>query len=313
MHKMIYPKPPYDMNKVLLRCKSEHQHLVTEKEEEVVFPVRIKTQRQEKQGNIVVCSLKNKGCVQHPQVQLDVYGDTLSPAEQKWLVDELKQQFKWETDELSSFYNAVKQSTSLNQLVQTQRGLPFILRSGVYEGFVQAIISQQVNVNFAKQLKSTLAEYFGEKIVHNDYSFCLLPTSAQLAQAKVDALHQLKFSRRKAEYIIEFARLIVEGKLDLNHMSELDDRVFIQEMTKIRGVGVWTVECVQLFSMGRKNVFPAGDLALQKAIQQLEGWSERPSPATCREWVKPYQEWASFIAVYLWGYYGLRSKAVDKS
>lgn len=305
MKKIIDPYPPYDMNQVLRKCRHEPQFIVCEEEKELSFPVRVKADRKAPKFKKAVVFLKSLGTVDQPQVHLNIAGQQrLTSAEIEWVIEHVNRRFQFQSQALPLFYKAVRDSKRLNKLTQQLRGLPFIQYEGIFEGFVQTIIQQQVHFQFARQLTYTLAKTFGETIEANGNVYPLLPTPEQLAQVEVENLHSRKFSRRKAEYLIGLARMITNKTLDLDALAGLSNASFLERMTQVRGIGVWTAECVLLFCLGRKDVFPAGDIGLQKAIQRLEGCARRPTADECREWIKPYAEWASYIAVYLWGLLG---------
>jgi DNA-3-methyladenine glycosylase II len=131
----------------------------------------------------------------------------------------------------------------------------------------------------------------------------LLPTPGQLARATVDGLNRRKFSRRKAEYIIDLADVFLKGKM-IQGWSQWANDLFIQRMCALRGIGLWTTECVLLLVLARSDVFPAGDIGLQKAVQAVEDRETRPGPDECRTWVAPYSAWSGYMAIYLWGFLG---------
>ncbi|MFP3360527.1 DNA-3-methyladenine glycosylase 2 family protein, partial [Planococcus sp. SIMBA_143] len=86
-----------------------------------------------------------------------------------------------------------------------------------------------------------------------------------VSKLKVDELRELQFSKRKAEYVIGIAEKIVSGDLKLEKLYAQTNMEVYDELLPIRGVGPWTVECVLLFGLGRKDILPAGDVGIQNA------------------------------------------------
>jgi len=72
-------------------------------------------------------------------------------------------------------------------------------------------------------------------------------------------------SGRKAEYIRDVSRLVMEG-LDLEGLRSYDERSVIEEMSKIRGVGIWTAEMTMIRGMQKFDAIPADDLGLRRVI-----------------------------------------------
>ncbi|MDQ0340059.1 DNA-3-methyladenine glycosylase II [Caldalkalibacillus uzonensis] len=304
MEFVILPRPPYDFARVIQRCSREPFYHVNEEGDELSFAVRIKHSLVEENWKPVVCVLTNEGTVDTPQIRVTVKGDTLTSADQNWLQHHLNQRFQWQTDVLVRFYQAVHSYPPLRRLTHHLRGLPLIQDEGIYEGLVQTIIQQQLNFSFARQLSRNLARFYGQTISCDGQEYLLLPTPAQLAALTIEELRQHKFSARKAEYIINVGRKVASGELNLTELAQLDNEAFIDRLTREKGIGLWTAECVLLFCLARPNLFPAADIGLRNALQKLEQLERRPEPEECREWVKPYADWASYVTIYLWGSLG---------
>ncbi|MCK9909215.1 hypothetical protein MXD81_08745, partial [Microbacteriaceae bacterium K1510] len=83
---------------------------------------------------------------------------------------------------------------------------------------------------------------------------------------EVDQLRPLQFSQRKAEYIIDFARALVNETVELERLHQLSDEEVIAYLTPLRGIGRWTVECLLMFGMGRPDLLPAADIGLRNGI-----------------------------------------------
>jgi DNA-3-methyladenine glycosylase II len=74
-------------------------------------------------------------------------------------------------------------------------------------------------------------------------------------------------SLRKSEYILDVSKLIVDGKLDLDHLKEyIDVNKIIDELSHLRGLGEWTAHLTVLRSMHRHRAFTADDLDLRRSI-----------------------------------------------
>ena len=58
-----------------------------------------------------------------------------------------------------------------------------------------------------------------------------------------------------------------------------------------------------MFSLGRRDVFPADDLALQTALGRLKGLRHRPTPGRARAMIEHWSPWRSVGALFLWHYY----------
>jgi DNA-3-methyladenine glycosylase II len=85
--------------------------------------------------------------------------------------------------------------------------------------------------------------------------------------ASAEELVTLGFSRRKAEYVVGRAR----SELDLAGLALLPDEEVKERIVSIRGLGEWTADWFLARHLGRPRAWPAGDLALRKAVRGLYG------------------------------------------
>jgi DNA-3-methyladenine glycosylase II len=301
MKKKIIPSAPYDMERVMMKlAKDPHFHFDIESSV-LSFPVRVRYHQEEKEWKKVLCILHNEGTVEEPNVLVQVEGgDSLEQEEEEWLLAHLKNRFQWESDALLRFYEDVASQPKLVHFVQRYRGVPLFLEDHTYESLIKTIIHQQINMNFAHQLVYSLSVEYGEKLTYKERDYFLFPMASELASIEIEELRSRKFSQRKAEYITGLAQNIVNKELDLASLEEKSNEEVIDYLTKVRGVGRWTVECLLLYCLGRPNLFPAADIGIQKAIQHIEQLEKKPTQEECREWIKPFEEWGSYIAIYLW-------------
>ena len=132
-----------------------------------------------------------------------------------------------------------------------------------FEMLVGAITAQQVSLIAAGAIRGRLVERFGER-VGRVWAF---PTRERLALASEEELLSVGFSRRKAEYVIGLAR----SDLDLAGLALLPDEEVKEQLTALRGLGEWTADWFLARHLGRPHAWPAGDLALRKAVRALYG------------------------------------------
>lgn len=140
-----------------------------------------------------------------------------------------------------------------------------------FETLVTSITAQQVNLTFAYTLRARLARAFGRTLAHGGETYLAFPTPERLAEALPAQLVGLQYSGRKAEYIIELARCLGEGRLDLAALGHLPDEAVIERLAALRGIGRWTAEWYLIRALGRPDVFPADDVGLRKLVAQAVG------------------------------------------
>jgi DNA-3-methyladenine glycosylase II len=159
------------------------------------------------------------------------------------------------------------------------------------ETLLRTIVGQQVSVAAARSMWAKLEAAFGSP-----------PDLNLLLAASDEDLRAAGMSRQKAGYIRSLASLVLSGELDLESLPE-DDEEAIALLTKIKGIGRWSAEIYLLFAEGRRDVFPAGDLAVLVEIGRLMGLAEKPSEKQLRELAEAWRPYRGAAAVLAWHSY----------
>lgn len=108
------------------------------------------------------------------------------------------------------------------------------------------------------------------------------------------------FSRQKARYGRALAQAIESGALDLDALSGLDDDGVQRALQAIPGIGPWTSTIYLLMVLGRPDVWPAGDMALQAAVAEVKGLGHRPDAVQMTTLGGAWRPWRSVAARLLW-------------
>ncbi|MGA8943290.1 MAG: DNA-3-methyladenine glycosylase [Thermoactinomyces sp.] len=207
--------------------------------------------------------------------------------------------FSTEID-LRPFYQQMGQDPFLSPVIMERKGMHLVLDPDLHECLQKTIIGQQLNVSFAATLTDRLIKLAGDKAEFDGERWTVFPAPEQIARLKYEQLQALQFSRRKAEYIIDIARMIASGELDLGELYDCTDEEVMERLLPIRGIGRWTVECVMLFGLGRPDLLPAQDIGLRNAVKRVYSLKERPNEKTVRKLGQSWSPYASYVTFYLW-------------
>ncbi len=115
-----------------------------------------------------------------------------------------------------------------------------------------------------------------------------------------DALRAVGYSRQKASYLLDLSAGVLDHSLNLNNIGRLDDEEVIAQLTRIRGIGVWTAQMFLIFALGRMDVLPWDDLGVRQAIRKFHGLSEMPGKKQMSELAAPWRPYASIASWYCW-------------
>lgn len=118
-----------------------------------------------------------------------------------------------------------------------------------------------------------------------------------------ETLRKTGLSRSKYETIRGVALAAVQGGLDFDAVEELEAEAAIETLTKLKGIGPWTAEIYLLFCTGHPDVFPAGDLALQKAVEHAFALPNRPLPKQLIPLAANWSPHRGAAAIMFWRYF----------
>jgi DNA-3-methyladenine glycosylase II len=203
-------------------------------------------------------------------------------------------------DDLAGFRREVCHDPVLTTLLDKLRGLRLVRTQSAFEALVWAVIGQQINLTFAFRLKSQLVRDYGDSVEFKGRSYWAFPLPERLAGVELSALASGGLSSRKAATIVDVARRISSGALDLEALAGLERMESEQLLVGIPGVGPWTAHYVLLRGLGDFGAFPASDLGLRVAVGSFYG-SDRAAPLSqMKELAARWGDWRGYAAFYLW-------------
>lgn len=116
-------------------------------------------------------------------------------------------------------------------------------------------------------------------------------------------LRAVGFSRQKTGYSRHLAQAIVTGEFDIDGLAALPDDTARTALVARKGIGPWTADIYLLMCLGRPDVWPVGDLALQVAMQSVKGLAQRPSIVEMEQIGEGWRPWRAVAARLLWHQY----------
>jgi len=181
----------------------------------------------------------------------------------------------------------------LRPLLAAHRGLRL---PGAFDGFelaMRAILGQQVSVAGATTLSGRLAERFGTRLPGGPPGVDrLFPTAERLAQAAVSEIRAIGLPAARARTVLALAEAVASGAVELSSATGDPEQVLV-ELQRLPGIGPWTAHAVAMRALHWPNAFPAGDLAIRRA---LAVGSAREAEARASAW----QPWRGYAAMHLW-------------
>jgi AraC family transcriptional regulator, regulatory protein of adaptative response / DNA-3-methyladenine glycosylase II len=171
-----------------------------------------------------------------------------------------------------------------------------------YELAVRAVLGQQITVAAARTMAQRLVERFGEPIETPFAALArLFPEPAVLAQASGDALGQLGIVKQRQAAIVAISQAVASKRLQLH--GGADVHATIEALKQLPGIGDWTAQYIAMRALRWPDAFPAGDVALQKALRVQDGTNPARAAFAASEAWKP---WRSYAVIRAWA--GLPAK-----
>jgi DNA-3-methyladenine glycosylase II len=160
----------------------------------------------------------------------------------------------------------------------------------VFQTLVRSIVYQQLHGKAALTIFNRLAEAVKVKLMTPEAVLKLRPQKMRAAG----------LSKQKTLYIRELARLTRDGEIQFERLPEMEDAAIIETLTRVKGVGVWTVQMFLMFALQRPNVLPVGDLGVRAAMKKAYGLAELPKPQEMERIAEAWHPYRSVASWYLW-------------
>ena len=179
------------------------------------------------------------------------------------------------------------EDNKLRDLVLRNSGLRLVGSFNFFELAVRAILGQQVTVKAATTIASRFIKAFGIKVITPfDEVNTLFPEILLIAKLSIDEI------RSRAQSIISLANLLLAMPL-LELDCELTPTMVVNELIKIKGIGVWTANYIAMRYFKFNDIFLSTDIAI---LNSLDGISSKEAEEISQKW-KP---WRSYAVIHLW-------------
>lgn len=160
----------------------------------------------------------------------------------------------------------------------------------VFQTLVRSIVYQQLNGKAALTIFNRLAEAVKVRPM----------TPEAVLKLRPQKMRAVGLSKQKTLYIRELARLTRDGDIQFERLPEMEDAAVIETLTRVKGVGVWTVQMFLMFALQRPNVLPVGDLGVRAAMKKAYGLAELPKPQEMERIAAAWHPYRSIASWYLW-------------
>src|SRR5690606_7799901 len=159
------------------------------------------------------------------------------------------------TANVRAFEARARRDAMLAPLVARRTGLHLPLTATVFDALCWAILGQQINLAFALSLRREILALAGSPVGH----LVVHPTPERLAALDVATLRARRFSRSKAEYLLDTAAAVAAGRLDPEKFAGQSAVEVETSLTRLRGIGTCTARYVMMRGAGFADAAPVGE------------------------------------------------------
>ncbi len=168
---------------------------------------------------------------------------------------------------------------------------PLWARRPGFTTLIKIILEQQVSLASAK------AVY--KKLERNIKPF----TPTRFEELGISYLKSLGVTRQKSSYCINIAAAIIDDKLDLKSLNNMNDDDAKEMLKRIKGIGSWTADIYLLMALRRSDIWPSADIALASSMRRIKRLRSYPTYEKQIKIAKKWQPYRSVAARMLWQHY----------
>lgn len=181
---------------------------------------------------------------------------------------------------------------ALKPLGNTRPGLRLPGCFDAFEMTVRAVLGQQISVAGARTIAGRIAEKFGTLINTPHAELTLVfPSAQRMATASVDEIASLGINGRRSQTIIELAKAIASGELQLSPGSPVEQT--LERLRQISGIGDWTAQYIAMRSLAWPDAFPHTDLGIRKSLGE-------DNPKKILELAEKWRPWRAYAVLHMW-------------
>jgi DNA-3-methyladenine glycosylase II len=161
-----------------------------------------------------------------------------------------------------------------------------------YAVLMKAIVYQQLNGKAA-------ATIFGRvKALSSNGD---VPTPEEILQLDETKLRGAGLSRQKIAAVKDLAAKTLDGTVpSLKELRRMSEEEILERLTRVRGIGEWSVQMFLMFQLGRPDVLPIHDYGLRRGFQHIYGLDDVPKPQAVLEHGERWRPYRSIASWYLW-------------
>ena len=159
-----------------------------------------------------------------------------------------------------------------------------------FQVLCKAIVGQQISTKAAESINRRFQNLFPRN----------RPTPKRVQELAEQKLREVGLSGQKVKYMKDLSEKFIDRTIRPHSMAYQDNEEIIRQLIGVYGIGRWTAEMFLIFSLGRMDVLPVGDLGLRAGVKLIYNMRGMPSPDRVRVLGRKWQPFATVGTWYIW-------------
>ena len=165
------------------------------------------------------------------------------------------------------------------------------LEKNYFKSLTRSILYQQLSGKAAKTISNRFISLYPNKSY---------PLPQDVLNTKHEILRSVGISNAKAHYIKNIAEAFTNDTINHKNFHALSDTEIMDQLSSIKGVGPWTIQMFLMFTLNRLDVFPTGDLGVQKGFKIYFKLKELPSAKEMLLRSELWRPYRTIMSIYFW-------------
>lgn len=191
------------------------------------------------------------------------------------------------------YFSHLQKDEKLKQAIANQQTIILKAEKDLVAYLCSSIIGQQLSTKVAAVIRN---RFFSLIDAQKDLA-------DQIIELEIEVMRSIGLSQSKANYIKNLAAFSIENKTQMELLHTMTDEEVVAFLTKIKGIGAWTVEMLLMFAMQREDVFPIDDLGIQQAMTKLyhiEADNKKMLKEKMKQIASSWSPYRTYACLHLW-------------
>jgi len=189
---------------------------------------------------------------------------------------------------LLAINNLKKKDKILKEIINKYKSEKLQSKKNAFLTLSKSITGQQISVKAANSIWEKLEKKL-KKINPNN-----------ILKLKKNEIAKCGFSKQKVNYLLNLANFFKENKNIEKKWKNTSDEKVIEDLIKVKGIGIWTAEMFLIFYLLRPNVFPSGDIGLLRAISINYNLKYPLKESEINKFKRKWSPWSTVATWFLW-------------